>query len=103
MTHIPRAKPRAYDGNPFDLEDIDDLPIEIRSVVLAKGKIVDPIMYLFKIKNKLTLKEIMPALWRVFDLNPPNMHVQDRLSVYVRTGRLSREGEEYIYTEESSI
>ena len=70
----------------FDIDNLNDVSQEIKEQLRKKRKIADSILNLFKIKNQLSIDEIIVGLYRKYKLAP------NRLSIANQLYRLHKDG-----------
>jgi hypothetical protein len=84
--------------NIFSLEDLSDLDDEVRSQLQAKTSNDDRILRLFKLKDPLSIDEIIVGLARQFGIKKKRTYVINRLYGLAQSNYVKKvEGKKGIY------
>jgi predicted nucleic acid-binding protein len=77
----------------FDLNYTKDLPKEIKEELMITGKkkkLPDIVLDLFELQTRLTIKEIMVALWRKHKLSKSKVQIRAALLFLHNENRLKK-------------
>lgn len=91
----------------FNLDDVSDIDEETKSQLKVKGKLTDKIIELFKLKNTLSLDEVMVALSRKFSLKKKRAYITNSLCILAKKGFIKRipgrQGVYEIYNQKNKV
>ncbi len=88
-------------NNIFDLENTDDIPIEIKKIILKNKKKISnisaAIIEMFQLKNELSITEIAVGIYRLHNIAVPKLKISSFLYVLKKKKIIYKEGNKFIW------